>query len=155
LDVRTALRTATKSFGATTDFGRLRHRPTAATLRLLSHRLDPSTSHATAKAALADALSAQLDPSHVLGSALPSHHWLLVVSSNDPGALQQSLLANGFDAVRGISNLGVVTVPEERPDLSVTQAADILRGAVVVPLHPDYSPAEVTRLTSCLRQHTC
>lgn len=154
-DARTALRTATKSFGATTDFHRLRHRPTAATLQLLSHRLDPNTSHATAKATMADAVTAQLDPSHVLGSALPSHHWLLVVRSNDPAALQQSLRANGFDAVRGISNLGVVAIPDERPGLSVTQAADILRSAVVVPLHPDYSPAEVNRLASCLRQDPC
>lgn len=150
IDSRTAMRTATKSFGATTELERLRVRPSPATLRLLSHRLELTTSQVATKATLGRALTEGVGASHILGSASGSHHWLLVVDSAEPSALQQRLLDSGFDALRGLSNLEVVAVPRERPDVRVIRAPEILRRAVVVPLHPDYSEEELNRLVTCL-----
>lgn len=153
-DPRGALRTASKSFGATTDLQGLRCRPSPATLRLLAHRLDLGTSHVLSKRAVADVLASEVGPIRVLGSASGSHHWLLVVDSEQSDLLQARLVANGFDALKGISNLEVVPVPDERPELRVTRAQAILRRAVVVPLHPDYSAEELERLVRCLRDVT-
>ncbi len=105
LDPRTTLRSASKSFGNTTNFEGLRQRPSAPTLRLLAHRLDLTNSHAGAKTALADELTARIGKARVLGSASNSHHWLFVVRSVHPEKLQRDLLSAGFDALRGISNL--------------------------------------------------
>jgi perosamine synthetase len=151
LDPRSLLRTASKSFGATTDLNMLRRRPSAATLRLLSHRLDPRTSHARTKTELANGIARHLAPYQMLGAASNSHHWLFVVRSTKPVLLQQQLLAAGFDALRGISNLEVVPIPEERPEVRTDQAIEILRHAVVVPIHPDYRPNELERLVRCLQ----
>lgn len=151
IDVASLLRTVIKSFGNNTQLQTLRRRPSPVTLQLIAYRLRRGTSHAEKRGLVAEQLMAALQPLQVLGSRAASNHWLLVLQLSNPQDARAALRAVGYDSLVGLSGLAVVPAPEQRPNSTPRRSEQILRRALVVPLHPDYKPRDVARIAASLK----
>jgi perosamine synthetase len=135
-------------------FSLIRHRPSGPLLALLERRLrfiDRSR------------LSARAQRGHLLvclvggavscpGGELPDHtYWVFPILADEPRRVIRALLKAGFDATQGQS-LSVVPAPGDRPQLEATNAADMLRRMVFVPIDTRMPEAEINRLAKVLRE---
>ncbi|CAA9433960.1 hypothetical protein AVDCRST_MAG82-2324 [uncultured Rubrobacteraceae bacterium] len=119
-------------------FERLKHRPSAPLLAMLSWRLRTFDCGRLARRALAGERFARrlpVDTVHPGGGSLLGTHWLFPVVVAAPGALILRLRARGLDASQATSSIAVVEAPAGRP--SSTEASHMMSGLVFLPAYPE------------------
>jgi perosamine synthetase len=103
------------------------------------------------RCAIGDRLDAALPPAATPGrAALRRTHWLYPVRHADPPRLVTALRAQGLDASRGTTSIGIVEAPADRADLDPDAARAILDDVVFVPCYPDLDDEAVARLAATL-----
>jgi len=121
-----------------TFFRRLRQRPSASLLALLSRRLrtfhkERLTRRASAGERFARRLrTADLHPGR---HSLQRTHWLFPVVVENPGVLIEGLRRQGLDASQATSSIGVVEAPAGRT--SPAAASLVMSGVVFLPVYPE------------------
>lgn len=124
-----------------TFFRRLRHRPSAPLLAMLSRRLGTFDRERLARRAAAGERLAGRLPAEVVrpgGSSLSRTHWLFPVAVPHPEALIRDLRVNGLDASRATSSIAVVEAPAGRPPPG--GASQMMSGIVFLPAYPELPP---------------
>jgi perosamine synthetase len=122
-------------------FGRLRHRPSAPLLAMLSRRLGAFDRERLARRASAGEWFAgrlRMATVHPGGRSLLRTHWLFPVVVADPGALIANLRERGLDASRATSSISVVEAPAGCPP--PTEASLMMSGVVFLPAYPELPP---------------
>jgi dTDP-4-amino-4,6-dideoxygalactose transaminase len=125
---------------AATFFRRLRHRPSAPLLAMLSRRLETFDGKRLAKRAEAGerfARGLRVGDLHPGRRSLARTHWLFPVTVADPAALVAYLRRRGLDASRATSSIAAVEAPAGRP--SPTEASLMMSGVVFLPVYPELS----------------
>jgi perosamine synthetase len=121
-----------------TFFRRLRHRPCAPMLAMLSRRLRTFDRARLARRASSGerfASRLRLGDLHPGRNSLQRTHWLFPVVVADPGALIQDLRRHGLDASQATSSIAVVEAP---PGHSTPAEASLMMTSVVfLPVYPD------------------
>ena len=123
---------------AATFFRRLRHRPSAPLLALLSRRLSTFDGERLARRASAGerfARRLRTVDLHPGRHTLQRTHWLFPVVVEDPGALIEGLRRHGLDASQAASSIGVVEAPAGRS--SPVEASLMMPGVVFLPVYPE------------------
>ena len=133
-------------------FEKIRHRPSAALLRLVGRRLAAADGRRIAertRAALQ--LRAHLGTRCELpGGDAPFHsYWVFTLASANPGTLVERLRAAGFDATQA-ATLRPVAVPATRPESEPRVAAELLARTVYVPLYPEMPTRAIDELARVL-----
>ena len=119
---------------------RLRHRPSAPLLAMLSRRIRTFDEVRLARrAAASERVARRLEVAtvHPGGDSLRRTHWLFPVVVSDPGALILGLRRRGFDASRATSSISVVEAPAGRS--SPAEASRMMSGVVFLPVYPGLS----------------
>ena len=119
---------------------RLRRRPSAPLLAMLSRRLKTFDGERLARRAwtgeqFARRLREDLHPGR---RSLARTHWLFPVVVEDREALIMALRGRGLDASRATSNIAVVEAPPGR--LSPSEASQMMSGVVFLPVYPELPP---------------
>jgi perosamine synthetase len=121
-------------------FRRLRRRPSAPLLAMLSRRIRTFDEVRLARrAAAGERVARRLEVAtvHPGGDSLRRTHWLFPVVVPDPGALILGLRWRGFDASRATSSIAVVEAPAGRS--SPAEASRMMSGVVFLPVYPGLS----------------
>jgi perosamine synthetase len=135
---------------AATFFRRLRRRPSAPLLAMLSRRLRTFDGERLARrASSAERFASRLRTVdvHPGRHSLQRTHWLFPVVVEDPGALILSLRKRGLDASQATSSIAVVDAPAGRP--SPVEAASMMQGVVFLPVYPEL-PSQAFDVTAGL-----
>jgi perosamine synthetase len=119
---------------------RLRRRPSAPLLAMLSRRLKTFDGERLARRAwtgeqFARRLREDLHPGR---RSLARTHWLFPVVVEDREALIMALRGRGLDASRATSNIAVVEAPPGRH--SPSEASQMMSGVVFLPVYPELPP---------------
>jgi perosamine synthetase len=123
---------------AATFFRRLRHRPPAPLLAMLSRRLRTFDRERLARRASTGerfASGLRVVDLHPGRHSLHRTHWLFPVVVEDPEALIVGLRRHGLDASQATSSIGVVQAPAGRS--SPTEASLMMSGVVFLPVYPE------------------
>ena len=122
---------------AATFFRRLRHRPSAPLLAMLSRRLSTFDGERLARRASAGERFARRlrAVEHPGRRSLRRTHWLFPVVVDDPGTLISGLRRRGLDASRATSSITVVEAPVGRS--SPAAASLMMSGVVFLPVYPE------------------
>jgi dTDP-4-amino-4,6-dideoxygalactose transaminase len=126
---------------AETFFGRLRHRPSAPLLAMLSRRLRTFDRERLARrASTGERFAYRLRAAalHPGRRSLHRTHWLFPVVVADPEALILDLRRRGLDASQTTSSIAVVGAPAGRS--SPVQASRMMSGVVFLPVYPELPP---------------
>ncbi|MDQ3862449.1 MAG: DegT/DnrJ/EryC1/StrS family aminotransferase [Actinomycetota bacterium] len=120
-----------------TFFRRLRQRPSAPLLAMLSRRLRTFDGERLARRASAgDRFARRLRVvEHPGRHSLQRTHWLFPVVVEEPGALISGLRRRGLDASRATSSITVVEAPAGRS--SAAEASLMMSGVVFLPVYPE------------------
>jgi perosamine synthetase len=121
-----------------TFFRRLRHRPSAPLLAMLSRRLRTFDGERLARRASAGerfARRLRAVDLHPGRHSLQRSHWLFPVVVEDPGALLLGLRRRGLDASQATSSITVVEAPAGRS--SPAEASLMMSGVVFLPVYPE------------------
>jgi len=122
-------------------FRRLRQRPCAPLLAMLSRRFRSFDREKLARRASAGERLARrlwVAGAHPGGRALSRTHWLFPVVVHDPEAVVLGLRTYGLDASRATSSIVVVRGPDERS--YPAEAHRMMSGVVFLPVSPDLPP---------------
>ena len=122
-------------------FRRLRQRPCAPLLALLSRRLRTFDEDRLARRAVAGERFAnrlRVADAHPGGRTLRRTHWLFPVVVPDPASLVEDLRQRALDASQATSSIAVVEAPAEHSP--PTDAHRMMSGVVFVPVYPDLPP---------------
>jgi perosamine synthetase len=117
---------------------RLRHRPSAPLLAMLSRRLRTFDGERLARRASTGerfARRLRVVDLHPGRHSLHRTHWLFPVVVEDPEALIVGLHRHGLDASQATSSIAVVEAPAGRS--SPTEASLMMSGIVFVPVYPE------------------
>jgi hypothetical protein len=117
---------------------RLRQRPPAPLLAMLSRRLGNFDRERLARrAAAGERLAGRLPVAavHPGGESLSRTHWLFPVVVPDPEALISDLRDHGLDASQATSSIAVVEAPAGRPP--AIGASLMMSGVVFLPAYPE------------------
>jgi len=122
---------------AATFFRRLRHRPSAPLLAMLSRRLRTFDGERLARrASTGERFASRLRAvEHPGQGSLQRTHWLFPVVVEDPEALIVGLRRRGLDASRATSSIAVVEAPAGRS--SPVEASLMMSGVVFLPVYPE------------------
>jgi perosamine synthetase len=123
---------------AATFLRRLRHRPSAPLLAMLSRRLRTFDRKRLARRASTGerfARRLRVVDLHPGQRSLQRTHWLFPVVVEDPEALVASLRRRGLDASQATSGIAVVEAPAGRS--SPAEASLMMSGVVFLPLYPE------------------
>jgi len=123
---------------AATFIRRLRHRPSAPLLAMLSRRLRTFDGERLARRASAGerfARRLRAVDLHPGRHSLQRTHWLFPVVVEEPGALISGLRRRGLDASRATSSITVVDAPAGRS--SSVEASLMMSGIVFLPVYPE------------------
>jgi dTDP-4-amino-4,6-dideoxygalactose transaminase len=135
-------------------FQQIRHRPSAALLSLLAHRIrtfDPRTIER--RTAIANHAIEQMPLLPRPGDRAAAHtHWVFPVLDESPDEILPPLWKKGFDATRGASSLHVVEPPADRPDLDPVEARQAFQRLLYLPVYSGVSRRSVERLAAALRE---
>jgi hypothetical protein len=92
-----------------------------------------------------------LPPSCIVGESAPRHlHWVIPISSRQPGELVRALRAAGIDATQKGSSLEAIHPPDGGTAAFRTQ--EMLAQLVYLPNHPALVGAALERLIEVVRQ---
>src|SRR5215210_4743035 len=117
---------------------RLRQRPSAPLVAMLSRRLKTFDGERVARRAKAGeqfARSLRVEELHPGWRSLARTHWLFPVVVADPEALILALGGRGLDASRATSSIAVVGAPTARS--SPAEASQMMSGVVFLPVYPE------------------
>ena len=122
---------------AATFFRRLRHRPSAPLLAMLSRRLRTFDGERLARrASTGERFASRLRAvEHPGQGSLQRTHWLFPVVVEDPEALIVGLRRRGLDVSRATSSIAVVEAPAGRS--SPVEASLMMSGVVFLPVYPE------------------
>jgi len=123
---------------ATMFLWRLRHRPSAPLLAMLSRRLRTFDGERLARRASTGerfARRLRVADLHPGQRSLQRTHWLFPVVVEDPEALVASLRRRGLDASQATSSIAVVEAPTGRT--SPAEASLLMSGVVFLPVYPE------------------
>lgn len=134
-------------------FRQIRHRPPAALLALLEHRIRTFDQNSIVRRQSVAQLAIERMPFlRRPGDQAPDHtHWVFPVLHEDPEELLPGLWKKGFDATRGASSLCVVEPPADRPGLDPAEARQAFRQMLYLPVYPGVSRRSIERLAAALR----
>jgi perosamine synthetase len=121
-----------------TFFRRLRHRPSAPLLAMLSRRLRTFDGEWLARRASTGerfASRLRVGDLHPGRHSLQRTHWLFPVVVEDPGTLILQLRQRGLDASQATSSITVVGAPAGRS--SPAEASLMMSGVVFLPVYPE------------------
>ncbi|GMU52445.1 MAG: hypothetical protein AMXMBFR33_15910 [Candidatus Xenobia bacterium] len=147
LDYDRVLRQSTRSFPANRLLESIRRRPSPALLEFLARRLaayDPTRLESRRR--FRAAFLASLPPRVCWPGrgANVHHHWVVPVLARER---LTTLRQAGFDATQGSS---LVVVPSREGAQPAHQAHRMLAETIYLPLHPDLSPTQLSRLRQSL-----
>ena len=139
-------------------FRRLRRRPSAPLLAILSWRLRPFDGTRLARrAAAGERVARRLRPTVAQPGrgSTQSTHWLFPIVVPQPEAVVSSLRLNGVDASRATSSIAVVEAPAGCA--APSEAARMMSGVVFVPVYPELPVRVLERVIgtvngSCVRE---
>lgn len=142
-----------RGFSGRDFFAAIRHRPSAAQLRLLHRRLssfDPAQLRQRAAQAhvVREHLPAPLEL--ISEDARDPSYWLLATSTDRPEQLAQHLRSNGFDATTQ-SNLRPMTA--EAGTASPSRLHTMIDGAVYLPLSPNMPDSALRDMATLIASH--
>jgi perosamine synthetase len=123
---------------ATMFLWRLRHRPSAPLLAMLSRRLRTFDGERLARRSSTGerfARRLRVVDLHPGQRSLQRTHWLFPVVVEDPEALVASLRQRGLDASQATSSIAVVEAPAGRT--SAAEASLMMSGVVFLPVYPE------------------
>ncbi|MBA3615459.1 MAG: aminotransferase class V-fold PLP-dependent enzyme [Rubrobacteraceae bacterium] len=136
--VNGAVRAFPQGEPAATFFLRLRQRPSAPLLAMLSRRLRTFDGQRLARRASSGerfASRLRVRELHPGRHSLQRTHWLFPVVVADPGALILGLRRHGLDASQATSSIAVVAAPPGRS--SPPEASLMMSGVVFLPVYPE------------------
>ena len=133
---------------------RLRQRPCAPLLAMLSRRLRTFDVDRLARRALTGerfARSLRVADAHPGRRSLARTHWLFPVVVKDPEALILDLRKHGLDASRATSSIAVVE--EDEGHSSPAAARRIMSGVVFLPVYPSLPPQALDVMGDLVNEH--
>jgi len=148
----TVMSACVRGFAGPGFFDRIRNRPSTPLLALLARRLTAFDLARIGRRTEAAESVASRSPGVMRPGTLarPHTHWVFPVLAADPDHAVRTLWANGFDATRGASSLGVLETPGHRPDTDPVQARTAMDGLLYVPALPWLSVHQLDRLALTL-----
>ncbi len=136
-------------------FARIRRRPSAPLLALLSRRLHTFDADRLARRGrVGEEVARRLSPKlpHPGSLAEARTHWLFPVIVPDPDHLVSTLRREGFDAARATSNITAVEAPAGRADSSPAQAVWMMSRLVFLPVYPELPETAIVRLIQLVNE---
>ena len=149
-DIAQVAKGASRGFGSGDLLGAIRVRPATAMLRLLARRLRHADDAVAQRAEVSAWLARKLEGSLEVPGAramLPTY-WLFPVVVANPDELCAALRARGFDAGRGSTSLAPIGDVATNP-----RAHDVMGHVVYVPVSPELSGRDLTRLLRLVVTH--
>lgn len=143
-----------RGFSEQQFFDRIRQRPSAPLLALLTRRLRGYDQQRVAIRTRYGRLLTEWLSEAVLcpGSRLEPHtYWVFPIVVEDPQEVIRALRRAGFDATQGQS-MCAVAPPPERPELRPQVAADLMEKVVYLPLYSALSEATLRCMAAAIRR---
>ncbi|MBP0020511.1 MAG: DegT/DnrJ/EryC1/StrS family aminotransferase [Cyanobacteria bacterium SBLK] len=152
IDCDRLISNSVRGFSSDDFFARIRQRPCSALLALLARRLQCfNRERIRQRTKLAEQAIALIPSYERPGSEASEHtHWVFPILCPDPERLMRHLWDRGFDATRGGSSLYVVEAPENRPEMTPTEAKRAFQQLLYLPIYTGVSLPEIERLARAL-----
>lgn len=130
---------ALRGFPGPDLLARIRRRPSASLLSLLSRRISRFDNAAIdRREQAAREVITNLRQVEIPGRLATVHtHWVTPVAVDDPDLIMRELWRHGFDATRGASSLAVVDPPPTRPEQEPVAARRVMSRLLYLPVSPE------------------
>ncbi len=134
-------------------FEKIRHRPSAALLRVIARRLAASDGRRVQARTRAALMLRELlgERYEIPGGAAPFHsYWVFVLCADEPAKLVGRLRAAGFDATQ-VATLRCIPAPASRPEADARIAREMLSRTIYLPLYPEMPRRAIEAMAEVLR----
>lgn len=132
----------------------LRFQPRVSMIRLLDRRLATYDGRIVEeRRQTVRRISDHLEQARQPGKKQLNHlHWVFPICVSEPQAAITALRAIGYDAIPGLSNLAACPPPSNRPELAPANAQELIRTALIIPLHPGIPETEACRVADAVER---
>lgn len=143
-----------RSFQGDGFFVRIRHRPCPALQRLVNLRIRTYDTSRLVERAEAGRDLLQAIPSRLAfgGDAADHTFWIFPIVCTDPEVWRRSLLAEGFDAARSSTSMGVVDPPPDRSAEIASVSREAMAHILYLPAYPGMSLRSRRRLAGLVSE---
>lgn len=144
-----------RGFAGGEFFHKIRHRPSAALLRLIARRLADSDGRRVQARTRAALMLRELvgERFEIPGGAAPFHsYWVFVIAADEPQPLVARLRAAGFDATQ-VATLRSIAAPAALPESDPRAARELLARTIYLPLYPEMPRGAIEAMAEVLREN--
>lgn len=147
------INTPVRNFRGRNQLKKIRKQPGYPLLALLLHRLrtfDPTL--VQKRIAAAEAVLETIPNVARPGADSDDHsYWLFPVCCDDPVGLRKRLHREGFDSTLGHKTFVVLQPPADRPELATSEAGEMMRRSLYLPVHYRIGKDDLKRLAEAIR----